>query len=101
MVKPIIYVAGTELPCRLAMTGIGIAAIPLPLASDRLAQNCLVRVLPELPAGNVPFKRFMPHVASSHRKSGCSLMRARMKWRVMGGAKDSGDNVAIEDIGGV
>jgi DNA-binding transcriptional LysR family regulator len=57
---PAIYVSGTELACRLAATGAGIAAVPLPIASDGLIQGCLVRVLPELTAGDVPLQALFP-----------------------------------------
>jgi DNA-binding transcriptional LysR family regulator len=53
---PTICVTGTELACRLAITGVGIAAVPLPLASGSLTQGCLVRVLPELTVGDVPLQ---------------------------------------------
>jgi DNA-binding transcriptional LysR family regulator len=56
VLHPAIHVSGTELACRLAITGAGIAAVPLPIASDSLIQGCLVRVLPELTAGNVPLQ---------------------------------------------
>ena len=56
VINPAIHVSGTELACRLAITGAGIAAVPLPIASDSLTQGCLVRVLPELTAGDVPLQ---------------------------------------------